>query len=224
MAVLLPLVLFSVTFLGYALLFVGRRARNLPHGEIYVANDTGPKGTDEFFNCMPTNVANYRKPSPDTQERNSSEVGVQCGLAESQLTRPRFTEWAKQYGGMFSLKLGIGTAVVLTDRRLIKQLLDKKSNISSDRPPSFVSHDLITGGDHLLVMQYGNTWRSFRKLIHQYFMESMVEKEHIVLQNAEAVQMIHDYMLYPEEHMRHPKRYSNSIIMSLRESSLESLI
>jgi cytochrome P450 family 619 len=121
---------------------------------------------------------------------------------------------------MFSLKLGTGTAVVLTDRRLIKQLLDKKSNISSDRPPSFVSHDLITGGEHLLVMQYGNTWRSFRKLIHQYFMESIVEKEHIVLQNAEAVQMIHDYMLYPEKHMRHPKRYSNSIIMSLRKSSL----
>jgi cytochrome P450 len=119
---------------------------------------------------------------------------------------------------MFSLKLGTGTAVVLTDRRLIKQLLDKKSNIYSNRPPSFVSHDLITGGDHLLVMQYGNLWRSFRKLIHQYFMESMVEKEHIVLQNAEAVQMIHDYMLYPEEHMRHPKRYSNSIIMSLRKS------
>jgi cytochrome P450 family 619 len=121
---------------------------------------------------------------------------------------------------MYSLKLGTGTAVVLTDRRLIKQLLDKKSNIYSNRPPSFVSHDLITGGDHLLVMQYGNTWRSFRKLIHQYFMESMVEKEHIVLQNAEAVQMIHDYMLYPEEHMRHPKRYSNSIIMSLRKSFL----
>ena len=50
-------------------------------------------------------------------------------------------------------------------------------------------------------------------------MESMVEKEHVVLQNAEAVQMIHDYMVNPEEHMRHPKRFSNSIIMSLRKSS-----
>jgi len=130
-------------------------------------------------------------------------------------TLPRFTKWAKQYGGLFSLKLGTGTAVVLTDRRLVKQLIDKKSNIYSNRPPSYVSHDLITGGDHLLVMQYGKVWRSFRKMIHQYFMESMVEKEHVVLQNAEAVQMIRDYLLHPEEHMLHPKRYSNSIIMSL---------
>lgn len=132
----------------------------------------------------------------------------------------RFTEWAKQYGGMYSLKLGTGTAVVLTDRRLVKQLVDKKSNIYSNRPPSFVSHDLITGGDHLLVMQYGNLWRSFRKMIHQYFMESMVLNQHIVVQNAEAVQMIRDYMISPEEHMQHPKRYSNSIIMSLRKSCL----
>jgi cytochrome P450 family 619 len=127
---------------------------------------------------------------------------------------------AKQYGGMYSLKLGTGTAVVLTDRRLIKQLIDKKSNIYSNRPSSLVSYDLITGGDHLLVVQYGNLWWSFWKLIHQYFMESMVEKEHIVLQNAEAVQMTHDYMCYPEEHMRHPKRYSKSIIMSLRKSTI----
>ena len=127
----------------------------------------------------------------------------------------RFTEWAEEYGGMFSLKLGTGTAVVLTDRRLVKQLIDKKSNIYSNRPPSYVSHDLITGGDHLLVMQYGNLWRSFRKMIHQYFMESMVVNQHIVLQDAEAVQMLRDYMIQPEEHMRHPKRYSNSIIMSL---------
>jgi hypothetical protein len=117
---------------------------------------------------------------------------------------------------MYSLKLGTGTAIVLTDRRPIKQLIDKKSSIYSNRPPSYVGNGLITGGHHLLVMNYGNLWRSFRKAIHQHFMESMVEKEHIVLQNAEAAQMMRDFMLEPEKHMLHPKRYSNSIIMSLR--------
>ena len=62
-----------------------------------------------------------------------------------------FTEWAKQYGGIFSLKLGPATAVVLTDRRLVKQLLDKRSGIYSNRPHSYVSHNLITGGDHVLI-------------------------------------------------------------------------
>lgn len=126
----------------------------------------------------------------------------------------RFTEWAREYGGLYSLKLGTGTAIVLTDPRLVKQLVDKKSSIYSSRPTSHVA-DLITGGDHLLVMKYGNMWRSFRKIIHQHFMESMVEREHIKLQNAEAVQMLKDFATNPEQHMLHPKRYSNSIIMSL---------
>ncbi|KAH8804413.1 putative cytochrome P450 [Xylogone sp. PMI_703] len=127
----------------------------------------------------------------------------------------KFTEWAEKYGGLYSLKLGTGTAVVVTDRRLVKELIDKRSAKYSNRPYSYVSHDLMTGGDHLLVMQYGDLWRSFRKLIHQYFMESMVENNHIKVQDAEAIQMVHDFCLRPDQHMLHPKRYSNSIIMSL---------
>ncbi|KAJ5390698.1 cytochrome P450 [Penicillium cataractarum] len=127
----------------------------------------------------------------------------------------KFTEWAKQYGGLYSLKLGTGTAVVITDGRIIKELVDKKSAKYSNRPVSYVSHDLMTSGDHLLVMQYGQQWRTFRKLIHQYFREAMVEKEHVEVQNAEAVQMLRDMCVRPDQHMRHPKRYSNSIIMSL---------
>jgi hypothetical protein len=48
---------------------------------------------------------------------------------------------------------------VLTDRRLIKQLIDKKSSICSNRPTSYVGIGLVTGGDHLLNIDYGNTWR-----------------------------------------------------------------
>ena len=104
---------------------------------------------------------------------------------------------------------------VITDRRLIKETVDKKSNIYSHRPPSFVSHDLITKGDHLLVMHYGNQWRTFRRLIHQHLMETMVESNHLQVVDAEAIQLVRDYMLFPEDHMLHPKRFSNSISNSI---------
>ena len=126
----------------------------------------------------------------------------------------KFTEWAKQYGGIFSLKLGPGTAIVLTDRKYVKQLIDKKSSIYSDRPHNFVSHDLISDGDHVLISHYGKTWQTYRKLIHQFFMESIVEKDHLPVQNAEACQLVYDMLHDPEHHMLHPKRYSNSIACS----------
>ena len=135
-------------------------------------------------------------------------------------TSSRFTEWAQQYGGIFSLKLGPATAVVITSPSIVKALLDKKSAIYSNRPPSYVSHDLMTRGDHLLVMAHGKKWILFRKLIHQHFHEARCEREHVTLQNAEAVQMLRDFCVEPEQLMNYPKRFSNSIIMTLRESLL----
>ncbi|KAH7054332.1 putative cytochrome P450 oxidoreductase [Macrophomina phaseolina] len=130
-------------------------------------------------------------------------------------THVKFTEWARQYGGLYTLKLGNATMAVITDRSLVKSTVDKKSNIYSHRPSSYVSHDLITKGNHLLVMFYGEKWRTFRRLIHQHLTENMVEREHLSIVNAEAVQLVRDYMLFPEDHMLHPKRFSNSISNSI---------
>jgi cytochrome P450 family 619 len=126
----------------------------------------------------------------------------------------QFTKWAKQYGEIYTLKLGTGTAAVITSRRLVKELVDKKSSIYSERPKSYVAK-LISGGDHILLMDYGQQWRATRKLLHQTFMEKVVDEHHLKVQEAEARQMIRDYLLNPEDHMLHPKRFSNSITMSL---------
>ncbi len=97
----------------------------------------------------------------------------------------------------------------------MKQLVDKKSSIYNQRPASYVGYNLISDGDHLLLMQYSDHWRKCRKIVHQFFMESMVNKHHMPLIDGEAVQMVHDLVADPSHHMRHPKRFSNSIIMSL---------
>lgn len=124
---------------------------------------------------------------------------------EVEINFDRFRQWAKEYGGIFSLKIGSGTAIVITSPDLIKQLVDKKSNVYSRRPPNHVG-GIIGGGDHVLLMQYSDQWRTCRKLIHQYFTESVVMKQHLSLVNAEAVQMMHDFVVEPDGHMRHPKR------------------
>ena len=46
-------------------------------------------------------------------------------------------------------------------------------------------------------------------------MEKVVEERHFKVQEAEARQMLRDYLIHPEDHMLHPKRFANSVIMSL---------
>ncbi|KAL3480364.1 cytochrome P450 [Aspergillus californicus] len=96
----------------------------------------------------------------------------------------KFTEWAAKYG--------------VTDRQLVKEVVERRSSIYSHRPDYYVSHDLITKGNHLLVMQYGDKWRTFRRLIHQHFMEPMVDSQHLDIVNAaEAIQLVRDYLVDP---------------------------
>ena len=66
-------------------------------------------------------------------------------------------------------------------------------------------------------------WRAVRKAIHQHFMESMVIKDHTKVVDAEAVQMCRDFLIDPAGHMLHPRRYGNSITMSLGKSLLDTL-
>ncbi|KAG0160223.1 hypothetical protein PDIDSM_7750 [Penicillium digitatum] len=105
----------------------------------------------------------------------------------------QFARWAKEHGGGFTLKRYNNTTIVISDQKLIKTLLDKKSNLNLHRPASLVSH-LITQSDHLLPR---------------------CEREHWKVHEAEAKQMLHDYRTMPEDHMLHPKWYSNSITNSL---------
>ena len=74
----------------------------------------------------------------------------------------------------------------------------------------------------MLVMDYGPKWRDMRKLIQQEVTAAACEKEYVELQEAEAVQMLRDFVKAPDRLMDHPKRFSNSVIMSISKSKLSS--
>jgi hypothetical protein len=125
----------------------------------------------------------------------------------------QLTKWAQQYGGIYSLKIGSGSMIVLTDRRLIKELVDKKAAYNS-RPPHYVGNQ-ITKSSHVGLIPSGALQRSHRKILHQHLMESQCERYHVHLQNAEAAQLLCDLMEDPAHHKMHAYRYSNSTVMSI---------
>jgi cytochrome P450 len=125
----------------------------------------------------------------------------------------QLTKWAQQYGGIYSLKIGSGNMIVLTDRRLIKELVDKKGPYNS-RAPNYVGN-LVTQSNHSLLIPAGPLQRNYRKIMHQNFMESQCEQHHIHLQNAEAAQLLRELVDDPAHFMKNAYRYSNSTVMSV---------
>jgi cytochrome P450 len=125
------------------------------------------------------------------------------------------TEWAKEYGPVFSLKIGRGTMIVLSSASHATELLDKRSAKYSNRPASYIMGGMVFGGDHPMFMNPDERWKLRRRLYADVFQESRCAKEHSQLIDAETTQLLRDLCTDPADFMVHPGRLSNSLTMSL---------
>lgn len=75
---------------------------------------------------------------------------------------------------------------MLCDREAIHELLDKKGNIYSDRPNTYVGN-LLTKGDHIAIHQMDAMWREKRKVIAHNFSPKALDEKHFRIQEAEYV-------------------------------------
>jgi hypothetical protein len=64
----------------------------------------------------------------------------------------QFRKWADEYGPVYSLILGTKPFIVLSSAQAVKDLLDKKSALYSDRQEMYVGQTLGSGGLRLLMM------------------------------------------------------------------------
>lgn len=105
--------------------------------------------------------------------------------------------------------------VVLSNAIDAGRLMDKRSLHSSNRPPSYIIGDLVFEGNHPMFMNADERWKLRRKLYHQMLQESMCDKVHIPLLEAESTQLVRDICREPGDLTLHPGRMTNSIMMSL---------
>ncbi|KAK1229647.1 hypothetical protein PQX77_007283 [Marasmius sp. AFHP31] len=125
----------------------------------------------------------------------------------------KFTEWARQYGDIYSLKAGPKTIVVLSGIDSVKELLDKRSATTADRPDSYMVQT-ITDGLHLAFGRYTEEWKKQRKAAHA-ILSSTAVVGHVPIQMAESIQLVYDLIQTPQKFWEHTGRYSNSVIMSI---------
>ncbi|KAJ3873641.1 cytochrome P450 [Lentinula edodes] len=125
----------------------------------------------------------------------------------------KFTDWAKEYGDIYSLKIGPGTVVVITSMEAVRELMEKRSGSTADRPPNYMA-DNITGGLNMVLARYGSKWRILRKTAHAILTPHAVTA-HLPIQIAESTQVMYDLLKAPELFYTHIRRYSNSVVMSL---------
>jgi hypothetical protein len=64
----------------------------------------------------------------------------------------RLSQWALEYGNIFSLKLFNTTVVVLSSYEEFRQIIDKNSALTSDRPPMHFAKALEGKNNNLALL------------------------------------------------------------------------
>ncbi|KAK9782620.1 putative Cytochrome P450 [Seiridium cardinale] len=121
----------------------------------------------------------------------------------------QFQKWAEEYGPVYSLILGTKVMIVLSSDQAIKDLLDKRSSIYSSRPHMYLGQ-IISGGFRMLLMEYGETWRMIRGIVHSS-LNIKASRAYVSYQDLENKVMLLGFLDSPEQFIDHIRRFTNSL-------------
>ncbi|KAJ9501497.1 hypothetical protein H2202_003291 [Exophiala xenobiotica] len=125
----------------------------------------------------------------------------------------QFNKWAKEYGPIFSLIVGTQTFVVLSSDVVVKELLDKRGAIYSDRMDAYLAK-LCSEDHHMLTMGYGPQWRMARRLLNS-LLNVNVAKSYVRYQLLENKQLMYELLEEPNNFLASLQRYANSLATSM---------
>lgn len=126
----------------------------------------------------------------------------------------QFQKWAQEYGPVYSLMLGTQVLIVLSSDTAVKELLDRRSGIYSDRLDMYIGQTLCSGDLRLLMMGYGPKWRGFRKMVHS-LLNVTTSKSYVRYQMLENKQMLYQFLEEPKDFLKHIRRYSNALTTTM---------
>ncbi|KAF8520307.1 cytochrome P450 [Gautieria morchelliformis] len=117
----------------------------------------------------------------------------------------KFTQWQKQYGEVFSLKVMDNTIIVLNTPSAVREIIDRRSISSSNRPKSIIA-DMITHGLNFGTCRYPDErWSVLRKSAMRVLNNQNIRK-HRDYHRAEASQLMFDLVHDPQNWYTHIQR------------------
>ncbi|OAG38750.1 hypothetical protein AYO21_07103 [Fonsecaea monophora] len=127
-----------------------------------------------------------------------------------------FQEIAQKYGPIVSLKLGATDMIMLNHPTVVRELLEKRSNIYSARPDIYIREYLDNYNILLRESEDSNDdmWRRQRKLYHARLNVKTTDT-YLPYQHFESVQFLHDLLYQPEEFLEHTRRFTASVSTTL---------
>lgn len=121
--------------------------------------------------------------------------------------QPEYMHWLKfkdLYGPVSSITVLGRTMVILHDKKAVHFLLEKNAAVASDRGSQPFA-DLCGFGEFLSSLQYGDTYRRCRKMIHQQMGSKALAERWSGVQDLESRRLLLRTLEDPSNLLRHFK-------------------
>ncbi|CAD0022046.1 unnamed protein product [Aureobasidium pullulans] len=126
----------------------------------------------------------------------------------------QFAKWAKEYGPIYSILAGSRPIIVLSSVEVVKDLLDKRSAIYSDRPEAYAANHIPISKLRMVFMPYTPLWRKVRKIAHS-LLSIKVVKNYDAYQEMERKQMLDEMLENPVDFFPSLQRYTTSLAATI---------
>ncbi|KAI4743352.1 cytochrome P450 [Aureobasidium sp. EXF-12298] len=126
----------------------------------------------------------------------------------------QFTKWAREYGPIYSIMVGSRPMIVLSSVEVVKELLEKRSAIYSDRPEAYAAKHIPTSKLRIVFMPYTPLWRKLRKVTHS-LLSIKAAKNYDPYQEMERKQMLDEILINPNDVFSSLQRYTTSLTATL---------
>ncbi|KAL2337553.1 hypothetical protein Fmac_011999 [Flemingia macrophylla] len=116
-----------------------------------------------FFLFLIQNLRNLKKPSLPPGPKGLPLIGNLHQLDNSILCL-QFWQLSKKYGPIFSLRLGLRQAIVISSPKLAKEIFKNHDLQFCGRPKQLAQQKLSYNGSEMVFSPYNEYWREIRKI------------------------------------------------------------
>ncbi|OCH93180.1 cytochrome P450 [Obba rivulosa] len=125
-----------------------------------------------------------------------------------------YAKWAKTYGDVMHISVFGKSLVLLSSLDAAKDLLEKRSAVTSDRPHFAMISDLMGWTWAVQFMDMGLRFRKYRKTLQQLLHPHAV-REHHDMMHRETRLLLRDLLRRPEGFDHHLRHHTGGLMMSI---------
>ncbi|KAG5722533.1 O-methylsterigmatocystin oxidoreductase [Termitomyces sp. T112] len=125
----------------------------------------------------------------------------------------KYTDWAKQYGGLVHLRAYNDHVVVVNTVEDAVAMLEKRSCVYSDRPR--LTMVKLMGWDFNVGLEgYGDKWRRHRKLYQQTLNKAIIQQTQEPTQTLKVHEYLSRLLVAPNDFLHHFRNMTAAMIIS----------